>query len=140
MRVATVVFVLAVAVSAPAVAFEEIEGTRAMSMGGATRAWAVGDSGPLLNPSGMSLVKAYNVEAAYAYTSRFTGQFLHASVVDSTSAANVAGALYYSYRFDERFGVAGHGHEAGGSLSFPFGNLAVGATVKWFRLAGADQG
>jgi hypothetical protein len=53
----------------------------------------------------------------------------------------VAGGLYYTYRFDERAGVAGHGHEAGGSLSFPFGNhVALGATLKWFRLAGADEG
>src|SRR5450755_2458717 len=67
-------------------AFEDFEGTRSVGMGGATRAWALADSAVLLNPSGMSLAKAYNVEASYAYGSRLREQYLHASVVDSTSA------------------------------------------------------
>jgi hypothetical protein len=122
-------------------AFEEYDGTRALGMGGASRAWAVGGSGPLLNPSGMSLVKAYSLEGGYAYTSRFDAQFLHASVVDSTSALGIAGGLYYTYKFDERAGVSGSGHEAGGALSVPLGQyVAVGATAKWFRLYGADRG
>lgn len=141
MRVAAVVLVLAVVVAKPARAFEGYEGTRAQAMGGATRAWAVGNTGPLLNPSGMSLVRAYNLEAAYAYSSRLGAQFLHASVVDSTSALRVAGGLYYTYRFDERVGVAGSGHEAGGALSLPLGSyVALGGTVKWFRLVGSDRG
>jgi hypothetical protein len=142
MRVAAVVLVFAVVVGArPARAFEPYDGTRALAMGGASRAWAVGNTGPLLNPSGMSLVKAYNLEAAYAYTSRLSGQLLHASIVDSTSALGVAGGLYYTYRFDERAGVSGSAHEAGGALSLPLGSyVAIGATLKWFQLKGADRG
>lgn len=141
MRVAAVVLVLAVVVARPAKAFEGYEGTRALAMGGASRAWAVGNTGPLINPSGMSLVKAYNLEGAYAYSSRFSGQLLHASIVDSTSALGVAGGAYYTYRFDERAGVSGSGHEAGGALSMPLGSyVAIGATVKWFRLHGSDRG
>jgi hypothetical protein len=111
-------------------------------MGGASRAWAVGNTAPLINPSGMSLVKAYNLEAAYAYTSRLQGQFLHASVVDSTSALGVSGGAYYTYRFDENAaGVSGSAHEAGGALSMPLGSyVAIGATVKWFQLHGIDRG
>ncbi|HTA19240.1 MAG TPA: hypothetical protein VK989_08105 [Polyangia bacterium] len=139
MRAAALVLLL-VAIARPALAFEEFEGTRAEGMGGATRAWALADSAPLLNPSGMSLVKAYNVEASYAYGSRLSNQFFHASVVDSTSALGLAGGLYYTYHLDDHVGeVHGHDHEAGVALSLPIGNyLALGATGKWFRLQGAD--
>jgi hypothetical protein len=142
MRAAAVVLVVAVLVARPARAFEEFQGTRAQGMGGATRAWALGDSGPLLNPSGMTLVKLYSVEASYAYTSRLTGQFIHASIVDSTSAANISGGLYYTYRMDSPSGgPKGHGHEGGAALAMPLGSfMALGATVKYFRLSGADQG
>jgi hypothetical protein len=144
MRVAAGVslFVLLLAAGGTARAFEEFEGTRASAMGGATRAFAVGDSGPLLNPSGMTLIKAYSVEASYAYGTRLSEQFLHASVVDSTSESKFAGGLYYTYRLDNPAGVAkGHGHEVGGSLAVPLGNaVSVGATLKWFRLAGDDEG
>jgi len=123
-------------------AFDDFEGTRAVGMGGSGRAWALADSAVLLNPSGMSLAKAYNVEASYAYGSRLREQFLHASVVDSTSATGLAGGLYYTYRFDKTTGLAaGHGHEVGGALSLPIGtSVAVGGTLKWFRLVGADNG
>jgi hypothetical protein len=142
MRAAAVVLVLAFLVARPARAFEEFQGTRAQGMGGATRAWALGDSAPLLNPSGMPLVKSYAVEASYTYASRNAGQFFHGSIVDSTSAAGIAGGLYYTYRMDSPAGLPmGHGHEAGASLAMPFGgHVALGATVKWFRLSGADQG
>jgi hypothetical protein len=142
MRAAAVVLLLVAVIARPALAFEEFEGTRAEGMGGATRAWALADSAPLLNPSGMSLVKAYNVEASYTYGTRLSNQFFHASVVDSTSALGLAGAIYYTYHLDDHVGLEhGHDHEAGVALSLPIGNyLALGATGKWFRLQGADAG
>jgi hypothetical protein len=142
MRAAAVVLGLAILVARPARAFEEYQGTRAQGMGGATRAWALGDSAALLNPSGMPLVKSYAVEAAYAYASRNAGQFFHASIVDSTSDVNIGGAVYYTYRMDSPPGAPkGHGHEAGAALAMPLGtHLALGATLKWFQLSGADQG
>jgi hypothetical protein len=140
MRAAAVVILLAVLVPRSARAFEDFDGTRALSMGGATRAWALGDSALLLNPSGMSLAKAYDVEASYGYGSRLSEQFLHASVVDSTSAAGLAGGIYYTYHFDKPGGLPGHGHEVGAALSLPLGPaVAVGATLKWFHLEGSDD-
>jgi hypothetical protein len=124
----------------PARAFEDYEGTRALGMGGATRAWALGDSALLLNPAGMSLAKIYNLEAAYGYGSRLSEQLLHASIVDSTSASTLAGGVYYTYRIDKPGGLSGHAHEAGAALSLPFGErVAVGGTLKWFRFEGADD-
>jgi hypothetical protein len=144
MRATVVVFVVAVTVAVvlarPARALEDFEGTRALAMGGATRAWALGDSALLLNPSGMSLTKAYNVEASYAYGSRLREHFFHASVVDSTSATNLSGGLYYTYHLDEPASVPGHAHEVGAALSLPGGSsLAIGATLKWFRFEGVDD-
>jgi hypothetical protein len=130
-------------VSAPAQAFEGFVGTRALGMGGASRAAAASGTGPLLNPSGMSLLDTYNVEAAYHYlfTSAGHDQFFHGSIVDSTSAYKVAGGFYYTYHADDPNGVvSGHGHELGLALSFPFGErVSVGGTLKYFNLSGDEQ-
>ena len=109
-------------------------------MGGASRAWAVGDEGPLLNPSGMSLTKAYTIDGTYGYASRLSDQFLHASIVDSTSPFNLAGGLYYTYHSSSPSGgLTAHGHEGGLALSFPFGPfVSIGATLKYFKLEDAD--
>lgn len=129
-------------VSSTARAFEGFVGTRALGMGGASRGAAGAGTGPLLNPSGMSLLDTYNVEAGYHYlfTSAQTDQFFHGSIVDSTSGYKLAGGLYYTYHTDNPQGPAsGHGHELGLALSFPFGEyLAVGATIKYFRLSGDE--
>jgi hypothetical protein len=128
-------------VSLPAHAFEDYWGTRVLGMGGASRAFAIGDSGPLLNPSGMSLLKTYTVEGGYEYAHRFSENFLHASVVDATSSYNIAGGLYYTYHSASPAGLpVGHGHEAGLAVSVPFGEiLALGATVKYAHLTGLDS-
>jgi hypothetical protein len=128
-----------VASSATAFAFEEYAGTRALGMGQASRAWAVGNSGPLLNPSGMSLVKSYSVEGSYGYSDRVPGHFLHGAIVDNTSAYNIAGGVYYTYHDVAATGRSGYGHEGGVALSLPFGTfLSLGATVKYFKLRGDD--
>jgi hypothetical protein len=125
---------------ASAQAFEEFTPTEALGTGGASRAWAIGDEGPLLNPSGMSLSKAYTIDGTYGYASRLSDQFLHAGIVDSTSPFNLAGGLYYTYHSSNPTGgPAGHGHEGGLALSFPFGPyVSIGATLKYFKLEDAD--
>jgi hypothetical protein len=110
-------------------------------MGEAGRAFAVGDSGPLLNPSGMSLVKNFQVlEGAYGYSSRLHAHTLRASMVDNTSGFGIAGGLYYNYHLAEPpGGMTGRGHELGLALSVPIVNRAtLGGTVKWFSLSGID--
>jgi hypothetical protein len=121
-------------------AAEDFVGTRALGMGGALRAAAVGDAGPLLNPSGMSLVKAYTLETAYGYSTRRSDQYFHGSIVDTTSGFKIGGGAYYTYHPSAPAGrPEGSGHEAGLALSIPFSEyFAVGATGKYFRLSG-DQ-
>jgi hypothetical protein len=141
MRRKLVALLTVLALAAPAaraLAFEGFVGTRPLGMGGAGRAFATGDAGPLLNPSGMSLIRQYAIEGDYGFASPRNDQYLHASVVDSTSAYLVAGGLYYTYHLSHPTGLpSGTGHEAGLALSLPFGQfVAIGATLKYFRMTG----
>jgi hypothetical protein len=121
-------------------AAEGFVGTRSLGMGESLRGAATAGTGPLLNPSGMTLTQSYNVEANYFFARTGDNQFLHASIVDSTSGYKLAGGLYYTYHSDNPDGAAeGHGHEVGLALALPIGDhLSVGATGKYFRLSG-DQ-
>jgi hypothetical protein len=123
--------------AAPAFAFPDYVGTRALGMGQAGRADARANQGPLLNPSGMSLARLYTLEGAYQMITKNGGDLFHASVVDSTSGFNLAGGLYYNYRSNAPAGLTRFsGHEGGVALSFPFGgHVMLGVTGKYFRLS-----
>jgi hypothetical protein len=138
-RACVVVISAATVAPVPASAFEDYSGTRPLGMGGTSRGLALGSAGPLLNPSGMSVIKSYTVEGGYGYGRRLTENFLHASVVDGTSSYNIAGGVYYTYHHVAPPGTTGQGHEAGLALSLPVGEyVALGATVKYLHLLGAD--
>jgi hypothetical protein len=138
-RVCVVAIAVASAAPKSASALEGYSGTRVMGMGGASRAWAIGGAGPLLNPSGMALMKTYTVEGGYAYGRRFTENVLHASIVDGTSQYNISGGLYYNYHHISPPGATGQGHEGGLALALPMGQyVAIGGTVKYLRFSGAD--
>src|SRR5258708_4251626 len=143
MRMATrlaITTAILLSLAAPARAFEDYLGARSLALGGALRAAAAGDSGPLLNPSGMSLVRAYTVEAAYARSTRRDSNFFHGSVVDSTSGLNLPGGLYRRRRWiSPADAPSGRGHEAGIAVGLPLGEyVSLGATTKYLRLTG-DQ-
>src|SRR3954462_15553412 len=76
-----------------------VPGTRSLGLGGALRGAATGDTGLTLHPSGMSLMRAYVIEAAYARDSFGSSKtnLGRLSIVDSTSAFNLAGGVYYQY-------------------------------------------
>ena len=133
-------WLLGLLATSSASAAEGFVGTRSLGMGETLRGAATSGTGPLLNPSGMSLSQQYNIEADYFFVHNGDNQYLHASIVDSTSGYKVAGGLYYTYHSDNPTGaLEGHGHEVGLALSLPFGDhVAVGATAKYFRLSG-DQ-
>ena len=135
-------FVLALVLAAArARATDDFSGTRATGMGDATRGFAIGDSAPMVNPSGMSLLKNFQaLEGSYGYSSRLHAHTLHASMVDNTSGFGVAGALYYNFHAAEPGGgVTGRGHEVGLALSVPIVDRAtLGGTVKYLNLSGDD--
>jgi hypothetical protein len=141
MRAATAAVLLIVLGAAPraARAIAGYDGTRPLAMGDAGRAWATGDSGPFLNPSGMALAKSYNVEGSYAYGSALAGtNILHASVVDSTSEINLAGGLSYTYVSDALDGVHGTTHEGIASLALPVGDVAtIGGSLRYVYATGS---
>ena len=116
-------------------------GTRALGVGGALRALATGDAGPMLNPSGISLIRAYAVEAAYQYGRTLGSNDVRLSAVDSTSAFNLGGALYYSYHRDAPAGGGSQaGHLVGGALSFPFvDKVYLGMNLKYVRFTDLAQ-
>ncbi|MEO8213730.1 MAG: hypothetical protein ABI560_11085 [Myxococcales bacterium] len=139
-RLAALAALAALLVSVPvgARAFPDYVGSRALGMGGAGRADARGGEGPLLNPAGMSLMRLYTIDGGYQYINRGGGHLAHASVVDSTSGFNLAGALFYTYRsLDVPGGGTVTGHEPGVSLSFPFGDrVLLGFSGKYLHVAG----
>jgi hypothetical protein len=134
--------VLAIGVAPRAArALEGFVGTRPLAMANSGRAWAVGDSGLLLNPAGMSLLKAYTVEGSYVFNSAAGGaNFFHASVVDSTSDTTLAGGLSYTYLSDAPGGIGGTAHEGIGALSLPFGEMvALGASFRYVYTTGSER-
>lgn len=114
----------------------QFPGTRPLGTGGAMRAMATGDAGPMLNPSGMSLVKAYIFDTSYQFRRDAGAHDVHLSAVDSTSGFNVGGGLFYTYHHaDPGSGIKDSAHIMGGSLSFPFADMFyVGGTIKYLRL------
>ena len=95
----------------------------------------------MLNPSGMSLVKNFQVlEGSYGYSSRLHAHTLHASMVDNTSGFGIAGGLYYNYRISRAAGGGlirprargGPGAVASRSPT----SATIGGTVKYFSLSG----
>lgn len=115
-------------------------GTRSLGVGGALRGAASGDSGPMLNPSGISLIRAYVVDGAYQYGSSNSSHGAHVSVVDSTSAFNIGGALTYTFQSVKPGDKASQTtHLFGGSLSFPLGDFAfVGGSAKYLHFVYDD--
>jgi hypothetical protein len=98
------------------------------------RAAATGDAGPMLNPSGISLIRAYTAEGGYQYGSRDSTHDGRVSVVDSTSGLNLGGALFYTFHAASPGGVSQTGQMGGASLSFPLGDvLFIGVTGKYLR-------
>jgi hypothetical protein len=96
------------------------------------RGMATGDSGPQLNPSGISLMRTYQLEGAYQYGKTSGTHDARVSAVDSTSGLNLGGALNYTYHRESDAGVSRAGHVFGGSLSFPFADkIFVGGTAKY---------
>jgi hypothetical protein len=121
-------------------------GIRALGMGGALRAAATGESGPLLNPAGMSLARSYILSGSYQQDRPGPAHVGHLAIVDSTSGFNVAGGVYYSYLNARAGGPPDEsGHEGGLSLSLPLGErIVLGGTVKYTKLvlepaAGPDE-
>jgi hypothetical protein len=113
--------------SARARAIDEFRARARSAWADTGRAFAVGDSGPMLNPSGMSLVKNFQVlEGSYGYSSRLspircTPPWSTTRPASASPAASTTTITWPS----PGGGVSGHGHEAGLALSVPVANRAA---------------
>jgi hypothetical protein len=110
-----------------------VPSTRSVGLASTLRGSATGDAALSLNPSGMSILRTYAVEAAYLLdqVGSASAHNAHLSIVDSTSALNIAGGVYYTYLND----AVRSGHEGGAALSFPLGeHFFLGATARYLRL------
>ncbi|MCK5799876.1 MAG: hypothetical protein KAI47_21950 [Deltaproteobacteria bacterium] len=113
----------------------DLVGTRAIGMGGALRAAALGPSSVLLNPAGMSLARMYVTDALYQYRGSDSASQLSASVVDSTTSRHLGAGLFYNFgHASPKYTLPGskgpigveetrNTHEIGGALSMALGQF-----------------
>ncbi len=121
---------------------EEFTTVRGLGMGNALTATAAGASSLFVNPAGMSLTRAYSIEASYEYRAQRQGHFAHVSVVDSLNSPRVHAGIFYNFYhaspevFDPNLGrslrLTKQAHETGLAISVPIGTwLAIGAEARY---------
>lgn len=128
--------------ASPALAADDMLTPRSVAMGDSLRADASGALGPLLNPAGMTLRRAYTLEAMYGFNVQDTGSHLLASIVDSVTSRVSAGVYYSFVHSDPKFTLLPggptqgrrEGNETGLALALPLGNwFSFGITTKYIR-------
>lgn len=136
---------LALLLSPPALALEDMVSTRALSMGEALRAAGTGAAAAYLNPAGMPSVTQYVVEAEYQTRPNDSTHMVGVSIVDSLTSPLAAG-VYYSFITSEPL-IAGESfdtsaHEVGLALAYPLGDfLSIGVTpLKYLSMDGVTVG
>jgi hypothetical protein len=134
----------------PASAADEVEGARALGMGGALRAAGASEAGLFLNPAGLPLTKSYSVQALFDFRPQDNTTGVGIAIVDSvTNRAGVAAGLYYKFlnaepklTLDSTLGEVAYtrrGHEAGLALAYPLAErFILGVTNKYVYLNTTD--
>lgn len=145
-----VLALLALLATRPAVAADDIQGARALGMGGALRAAGASEAGVFLNPAGLPLTKAYSVQALFDFRPQDNTTAVGVAITDSvTNRAGVAAGLYYTFlnaepkfTIDPSLGQISYtrrGHEAGLSLAYPLAErFILGVTNKYLYLDSTD--
>jgi hypothetical protein len=138
-------------VSRPAAGIDDMEGARSLAMGGALRAAAASEAGIFLNPAGLSLTKAYSVQALFNYRPQDNATAVGVAITDSvTNKAGVAAGLYYTFlnatpkfTLDPTVGSLTYtrrGHEAGLALAYPLAErFILGLTNKYVYLNSTNE-
>src|SRR5437868_6441931 len=122
-------------------AFDGLESARSLGMANSLRASPAGAPGLTLNPSGMPLQKAFQIEADYTYVPQLSSHGLLVAFVDSTSATRLAGGISYQFLhanpldFRTNKSLLYVGHDLAVGLAYPLGDIvSIGATGKYQRL------
>ena len=116
-----------------------VELTRASGMGGAHSAIVTGNDAIVLNPAGLSQTKRYHFQADGAFDSRFPGQGISLSIVDSSSSAAGTGMLFQRWGAGSP-GGRGEGWLAGLGYSYFAGNFFFGGTTRYLRFQNGKLG
>ena len=130
-----------------AAAAQDLWGSRSLAMGGTLRAAPSGDAAVLMNPAGMSLTRAFQINGTYQWRASDSASMMNVSVVDSITT-RVAAGLYYSFvrgTPSRTLALAAGGtfdlnetsttHELGLALSYPIGKIIhIGVTNKYGRV------
>lgn len=134
---------LSLLLSSPALAAQDLLGSRSLGMGGTLRASPSADSAILLNPAGMGLFRAYNINALYSYRGSDAGSLVNASIVDSFTAKIAAGLSYsFIHASPSKYFALPTGayalsstlntHEAALALAYPLGDVFfIGLTGRY---------
>lgn len=106
-------------------------GPRAVGLGEALRAAAVGAAATRLNPAGISLVRSYSIETSVGLRPEDDATVAQAAICDSVTS-RVGACVYYDYFGAEPTGGERRLHEVGLSLAMPLGErLSLGVTHKY---------
>jgi hypothetical protein len=117
-----------------------VDMTRSSGMGGAHAAIATGNDALVVNPAGLSQLRRYHFQVDGAFDSRFPGQGVTISAVDSSSIVAGSGILF------QRWGAGvpegrGEGWLAGLGYAYYAGNFFFGGLTKYLRFDGyGDNG
>lgn len=115
----------------------QIEGPRAIGMGGALNALGTSTEAIYLNPANLPLARAYHFELLGSYWPEAQRYSIGGAVMDSSSsrlAGGFAGQGSCQDCFDQ-FGLHRNFTNLRLSLAYPFGNvLALGATVQYLHV------
>ncbi len=151
MRLTAALVLVALFAAGRAYGADDIQGARALGMGGALRAAGASEAGVFLNPAGLPLTKAYSVQALFDFRPQDNTTAVGVAITDSvTNRAGVAAGLYYTFLNAEpkfsTFSLDGsnisytrRGHEAGVSLAYPLAErFILGVTNKYVYLNSTD--
>jgi hypothetical protein len=113
----------------------EASSLRALGMGGAVRGAAAGSDAPFANPSGLSVLREYVMEAGYAYTPDDSAHVAHLVLADNRTSWLGAAPAYTYVKAAPGSGVSTRRHELALALSATIaGKLMLGATSKYLWL------
>lgn len=109
------------------------QGTRSLALGGAAHGDGTSNDAIFANPAGMSALRRYSLDVAYAYNNRDGLSRAQLSVVDSKTSPVAAGISYTHIR-GGRGPLNASLHYFHSAVSYPLGPQAIlGITAKHFR-------
>lgn len=139
--IVVVITAAAAIVSAPCLAQKPLTGTmetmdtRAIGLGGSTRATPSSTSGLYLNPATIAMAHLYHINLMYQFTGEENMHIGGASIVDSVTSSNVAAGLAINYLRSDQSRTDHESWDARLALAGNFGEVFfLGLTGRYLRV------